>query len=146
VETSLRYTKWTGEAGLYELTLHCTGHDRHHLDKMIVQRVIALCGSAAVPGHLRPLASPIAPARRRDFFRQCGIRFAEEKTAPYNFARIPTAKPLSTGGEATLLTFINGKTTCSINQPHNPPPVPLARWPVFVLSNLPASDLAPLHA
>jgi len=41
---------------------------------------------------------------------------------------------------------INGKITCSTNQPRNPPPAPPARWRVFVLSNLPASDPAPLPA
>ena len=84
--------------------------------------------------------------RSGDFSGGCGIRFAEENAPPYNFARIPIAKPLSTAAETALLPFINGKTTCSINQPHNPPPVPPARWPVFVLSNLPASGLVLSHA
>ena len=114
VESSLRRTKWTGEVGLYELTLHCTGHDRHHATQAV----------------LPPMRNPVC----------------RRMPAPYNFARIPTAKPLSTGAETTLLPFINGTTTCSINQPHNPPRPPPARWPVFVLSNLPASDLVPSRA
>jgi hypothetical protein len=90
------------------------------------------------PRHFADEASGAFPAMR--------IRFAEENARPYNFARILIAKPLSTAAETAPLPFINGKTTCSINQPHNPPPVPPARWPVFVLSNLPASGLVPSHA
>jgi hypothetical protein len=98
--------------------------------KMMVQRVIAL---VSLPDKVRELF----PAKRNS---------AEENAPLYNFARIPIAKPLSTAAETALLPFINGKATCSINQPHNLPPVPPARWPVFVLSNLPASDLVPSRA
>jgi hypothetical protein len=79
-------------------------------------------------------------------FPRCGIRFVEENTLPDNFARILIAKPLSTGAETALHPPHHGKTTCSTNQPRNPPPAPPARWPGFVLSNLPASDPAPSHA
>jgi hypothetical protein len=101
-------------------------------------------GVAAVFSHRQTTATPADNVG--ELFPRNGIRFAEENAAPYNFARILTAKPLSTAAETALLPLINGKTTCSINQPHNPPPEPPARWPVFVSSNLPASDLVPSHA
>ena len=86
------------------------------------------------------------PAQSPSGHGRCRIRFARENARLYNFARILGAKPLSTGVETALLPFINGKTTCSINQPHTPPPAPPARWPAFVLSSLPSSGLVPSHA
>jgi hypothetical protein len=138
---------------ILQVALYGTSHGRRRPDQMMVQCVTA-AAPAAVPGHRRvkrrlpPFSqgSTISPTKLRQLLPRCGIRFAEENAPLYNFARILSAKPLSTGAETALLPLINGKTTCSINQPHNLPPAPLARWPVFVLSNLPASDLVPSHA
>jgi hypothetical protein len=111
--------------------------------KVMVQRVIAL---ASLPYSITDRPQPRPRIRFVSFSREAEFWFTEENAPLYNFARILIAKPLSTAAETALLPFTNGKTTCSINQPHNPPPAPPARWPVFVLSNLPASDLVPSRA
>jgi hypothetical protein len=90
-------------------------------------------------------SSLIKNAATRHFSAMWNV-VCRENAAPHHFARIPTAKPLSIGAETALRPFINGKTTCSINQPHTLPPAPPARSPDFASSNLPASGLVRSHA
>jgi hypothetical protein len=120
-----------------------TTHDGHGTIKMMAQRVIAL---ASLPYSVTDRPQPHPRIRFGSFSRDAEFGLPRKMLLLIIFARILIAKPLSTAAETALLPFINGKTTCSINQPRNPPPEPPARWPVFVSSNLPASDLVPSHA